>query len=388
MNRREFCRKLAAGGGSLAFSILIQACSRRPVTPIVTDPTISATSPSPSPSSTSTPPATATPLPPTNVPTASTTPNPTATPQPTLDANMATVALIKTTDRADGVRRALSLLDLNPARGNRVLLKPNLNSADPAPASTHPDVLRALLQELREMGARAVTIGERSGMGETRQVMAQTGVLDMAAEFGWETAVFDDLSPNDWVIRRDNDYHWSDGFAVPRMLLESDCVIQTCNLKTHRYGGHFTMSLKNSVGFAAKIARPGGPNYMTELHNSPHQRAMIAEINHIYTPGLVVIDGVDAFLDGGPAQGRQAQTGVILAGTDRIALDVVGVAILRLWGTTPTVSEGPIFAQAQIARAVELGLGVEAPNQIRLISDDDAGRAYAAQIQTVLLAGS
>jgi uncharacterized protein (DUF362 family) len=297
---------------------------------------------------------------------------------------LATVALIKTSDRGDGVRRALALLGLNPARGRRVLLKPNLNSADPAPASTHPAVLRTLLQELREMGARQVTIGERSGMGETRQVMAQTGVLDMAAEFGWETAVFDDLSPNDWVIRRDDDYHWDDGFAVPRLLLDTECVIQTCNLKTHRYGGHFTMSLKNSVGFAAKIARPGGHNYMTELHNSPHQRAMIAEINQVYTPGLVVIDGVDAFLDGGPAQGQAAQTGVILAGTDRIALDAVGVAILRLWGTTPAVSDGPIFAQEQIARAVELGLGVASPTQIRLLSDDAAGRAYAAQIQTLL----
>ena len=56
--------------------------------------------------------------------------------------------------------------------------------------------------------------------------------------------------------------------------------------------------------------------------------------------------------------------GVILAGTDRIAVDAVGVAILRHFGTTPEVSRGTIFEQEQIARAVELGLGIEADEEL------------------------
>ena len=144
------------------------------------------------------------------------------------------------------------------------------------------------------------------------------------------------------------------------------------------------MSLKNSVGMVAKFG-PDGYAYMQELHNSPHQRTMIAEINTAYQPALVVIDGVEAFVRGGPGTGELVQTEVVLAGTDRIALDAVGVAILRAFGTTPEVAQGVIFEQEQIARAVALGLGISRPEDIDLLTDDAASAAYAAQIQEVLL---
>jgi uncharacterized protein (DUF362 family) len=56
----------------------------------------------------------------------------------------------------------------------------------------------------------------------------------------------------------------------------------------------------------------------------------------------------------------------MLAGTDRVAMDAVGVAILRHFGTTSEVSAGDIFSQAQLARAAELGLGVRSPSDIQL----------------------
>ena len=297
---------------------------------------------------------------------------------------MATIALVKTTDRALGVRRAIELFGLNPVRGNRVLLKPNYNSADAAPASTHPDILRSLVMEMNEMGARAITLGERSGMGDTRVVLAQTGVFDLADELGFDTALFDELDEKDWVVRQSGDYHWGSGIAVPKILLDSECVVQTCNLKTHGYGGYFTMSLKNSVGFVARTVGAGGHNYMTELHDSSYQRQMIAEVNTLYTPSLIVMDGVDAFVDGGPASGKMASPSVVIAGTDPVAIDAVGVAILRMFGTTPQVSEGKVFELEQIARAAELGLGIESPEQIRFVTGDAESEAYARTISHYL----
>jgi uncharacterized protein (DUF362 family) len=292
------------------------------------------------------------------------------------------VALVATTDRAAGVRRAIELLDLQTI-GGRVLLKPNLNSADPAPGSTHPDVLRALLDALR-MGATSIKIGDRSGMGGTRQVMRQTGVMDLAAEFGAETVAFDDLPEADWQLVNGDGFHWSQGFPVPALLRSVDAVVQTCNLKTHRHGGHFSVSLKNSVGLVAKTWR--GHEYMSELHASPDQRKMIAEVNVAYDPALVVVDGVEAFVSGGPDEGVTVGTGVVLAGTDRVALDAVCVAVLRLHGTTADVARGRVFEQEQIARAVELGLGVDSEAKIALSVDDDAGAEYAARIREVLVA--
>jgi uncharacterized protein (DUF362 family) len=67
-----------------------------------------------------------------------------------------------------------------------------------------------------------------------------------------------------------------------------------------------------------------------------------------------------------------------------VAVDAVGVAILRHFGTTRRVGRGPIFQQPQIARAVELGLGVEGPAQIELVTPNGESEAYAAPIRAIL----
>jgi uncharacterized protein (DUF362 family) len=297
---------------------------------------------------------------------------------------MTRVAFVKTQDRAAGVNKALDLLEVHSMEGKDLFLKPNFNSADVTPGSTHNDVLSILVRRLQAMGAGRITVGDRSGMGDTRTVMKQKDVFGMADELGFETVVFDELDANSWEMMQVPGSHWRKGFAVARPVLEADGVVQTCCLKTHRYGGHFTMSLKNSVGLVAKWVPGDSYNYMSELHGSPDQRRMIAEVNVAYQPDLIVLDGVEAFVDGGPARGKKVDAQVILAGTDRVAIDAVGVAILRHFGTTSAVSRGAIFQQEQIARAVELGLGVDGPEEIELITDDPDSAAYAAQIREIL----
>jgi uncharacterized protein (DUF362 family) len=295
---------------------------------------------------------------------------------------MKQVGLVRTSDRAEGVSRAIALLESNPMREKAVMLKPNFNSADPAPGSTHIDTLRALVENLKEMGAKSITLAERSGPGDsTRTVMEKKGVFLLAEELGFEIINLQEMGEDDWVLVQIEGSHWKKGFMFPRVYSEAECIVQTCCLKTHAFGGHFTMSLKCSVGMV-----PGGNPYMSELHTSPYQREMIAEINAAYSTDLVVMDGIEAFIDGGPAQGTRADANVVLAGSDRVAIDAVGVAILRSLGTTPDVSQGRVFEQAQIGRAAELGLGVRSPEEIELVTDDAESRAFADKIKEILLA--
>ena len=303
------------------------------------------------------------------------------------DAGLTQVAFVKTGDRTEGVRSALALLAQDVFSNSNVLLKPNYNSGHPTPGSTHNDVLRALIEGLSERGARAITVADRSGMGATRQVMEHKGVLAMAGELGFETLVFEEMEEEQWVMIQPPDSNWEGGFPFARPILEADAVVQTCCLKTHRFGGHFTMSLKNSVGMVAKQVPGDGYDYMQELHGSPAQRLMIAEINTAYTPALIVLDGVEAFVGGGPDSGKRVRTGAVLAGTDRVAIDAVGVALLRHWGTTPEVTERPIFEQEQIARSVELNLGVDGPEKVELITGDAESESYASEIREVLARG-
>jgi uncharacterized protein (DUF362 family) len=297
------------------------------------------------------------------------------------------VAFVKITDRAAGVKRAIELLGMEKFRGKDLFIKPNFNSSDPTPGSTSEDTLAALLRQLKAMGAGPLTLGDRSGMGDTREVMGKKSAFKMGKEMGAKVVVFDELASDDWELLKPQDSHWEQGFALPRVVRKAGGVVQTCCLKTHRFGGHITLSLKNSVGFAAKLVPGNSYNFMQELHSSPNQRRMIAEINTAYRPDLILLDGVQAFTNGGPDKGKMVQSNVILAGTDRVATDAVGVALLRHFGTTPEVSKGAIFDQDQIARAVQLKIGVSSPRQIELVTGDPESAEYAKQIRAVLDGG-
>lgn len=303
----------------------------------------------------------------------------------------ARIALVKAggTDeqaRRDAVRRAVRLLNPTGLANRRVVLKPNFNSADPFPGTTHLDTLAALVDELGAAGASRVSVTDRSGMGKTRPVMEALGVFEHGRRHGYEVFPLDGIPESDWILRPLEGGHWSRGVYFPRLLEEAEAIVSTCCLKTHRFGGHFTLSLKNSVGAVAEWG-PDGRNYMWELHLSLWaQRRMIAEVNTLYRPALVLLDGLEAFVDGGPEKGRKAAPGVMVAGVDRVAVDAVGVALLRLHGAAGKVARGRIFEQEQIARAVELGLGVERPEAIDLLTDDQPGRELVHRLRPLLLA--
>lgn len=288
-------------------------------------------------------------------------------------------------DPNEALARIFTRLPADFATGKRVALKANFNSADPFPAATAPDTLEALLAQLAAMRPSRLTLAERSGMGDTRSVLERADVPKLAARFGLELIVLDGLAPAGWIPVRRPELHWQRGFLLARAFAEAERVVQTCCLKTHRFGGHFTMALKNAVGAVAKFDPTDGYDYMRELHSSPHQRAMIAEISTAFRSDLVIMDARKGFRLGGPESGTLITPGLFLASTDPVAIDAVGVALLRRFGTTPEVARGPIFAQEQLARAAELGIGVASAAAIELIGLDEAGTRAAEEIRRLLV---
>ncbi len=291
------------------------------------------------------------------------------------------VALVRTTDRALGVDRSIEALKTNPVRGKNVLVKPNFNTADRFPASTHNDTLTALVQKLWDMGAASIRLGERS-YPPTQQVMQDKNIFALMEDLEVQVVNFDNLPEKGWVKVDAPDSHWRDGFRVARPVLEAECLVSTCCLKTHQYGGVFTMSLKLHVGVVPTSRH--GFSYMDELHSSPNQRRMIAEINAPFSPDLVVLDGLEAFVDGGPMTGQQARGEVFLASTDRVALDAAGVAVLKHLGSNTQIMQPEIFEQEQIARAAELGLGAASASDIEIVPGNRESREYCGKIVNIL----
>ena len=294
------------------------------------------------------------------------------------------VALVKTGNRKHGVQASLRTLGLNPVKGKNVLIKPNFNTADLTPGSTHNDTLAALVEEIWRMGATSVRLGERS-YPPTHEVIEQKGVLPLLEKLNVQVIDFDRLDTKDWVLVKPKSTHWANGFRIARPVLDAECLISTCCLKTHQYGGIFTLSLKLHVGVVPTSRH--GFDYMRELHGSPHHRRMIAEINEPFKPDLVVMDGIDAFVDGGPMTGKRAKGEVFLAAADRVAIDAAGVAILKLLGSNEKIMKPRIFEQEQIARAVELGLGASSPAEIKLIAADEGSQDYRDRVVEILQKG-
>lgn len=296
------------------------------------------------------------------------------------------VFVIKTGKRESGVRELLGNFDLSGLSGKMVAIKANYNSADAYPASTHPDTLAAIVDSLKGAGAKLV-LAERSGMGDTRDVLEEIGVMELARQKGFDVTVLDELKSNGWITVKPEKSHWKRGFLFPKVFSESDAIeaiVQTCCLKTHRYGGHFTLSLKNSVGMVAKYDPDDGYNYMAELHSSKYQRQMIAEINTAYTPEFVIMDAIKGFSRGGPDTGTLIEPGIMMASNDRVALDAAGVAVIRLYGTEAIVSKGSIFGQEQIARAAELGLGAGGADEIEIVPVNDMAQVISSGIEDML----
>ncbi len=290
---------------------------------------------------------------------------------------MTKVAVISTTDRTYGVNKSFELLGINPVDGKDVVFKPNFNTADPAPASTDMETFRQMIIKIREMGAKKITVAERCGPANTEEAFKEKGLYELAEEFDLSIVNLSTAPREEWVLKNPEGSHWRDGFLFSKTYDEAECVIETCCLKTHQYGGHFTLSMKNAT---ALVPRDGYP-LMKELHSSPNQRKMIAEINAAYKWDLVILDGVVSFVDGGPMEGTRKDSNVFVAGTDKIAIDTVGVALLRMLGTTPEVSQGAIFEQEQIARAVELGIGITSFDEIEFLTDSPESDALVEKIK-------
>jgi uncharacterized protein (DUF362 family) len=205
-------------------------------------------------------------------------------------------------------------------------------------------------------------------------VIQTKAIDDLANEMGFNIK---NLDVDEYSIFNRSDLHWQNGFRLPLTIADADYIVSTCCLKTH-HTGVITMSLKLSVGIIPFL-------HMQELHGSERINSMIAEINLAYKPDLIVMDGVKTFISGGPSQGTVRDGNVILAGRDRIAIDVVGAAILKDLGSTRV--SGKIFSLEQIQRAKELKLGIKQPDQIEFVTDDEESRQYAETLTSIIANG-
>jgi len=230
-------------------------------------------------------------------------------------------------------------------KGEVVLLKPNFNTADPFPASTDLSFLKAVVELVYECKPKIVMIGDSSTMSlNSRKVMEDIGVFELEKmKRPPRVYVFDERK---WVKKKIPKGKFLKEVSVTEYLDRTDKLILLPCLKTH-FIAKITASLKLSVGFMKPSQRVG-------LHVG-HVQEKVAELNTLVHPDLIIMDARKCFINRGPSEGELREPELILASTDRVAIDVEGIKIIQSFKGNSLEGIDP-WQFPQIKRALELGI--------------------------------
>ena len=198
--------------------------------------------------------------------------------------------------------------------GERVLLKPNMLSAkDPEKAvTTHPAVLRAAIDLVKGAGGIPL-VGDSPGIGDFRKVAARTGLLQVCEETGAALAEFSDAVEvaGTGLFRR---------LELARPYLEADRIINLPKLKTHEM---MTMTCAVKNLFGAVVGHAKAAWHLKAGADREQFVRMLLEIYLLRKPDLTIVDAVTAMEGNGPGSGDPVDVGLLLAGTNAVAVDVV-----------------------------------------------------------------
>jgi uncharacterized protein (DUF362 family)/Pyruvate/2-oxoacid:ferredoxin oxidoreductase delta subunit len=203
---------------------------------------------------------------------------------------------------------------------SRVLVKPNLLMAKEPEfgVTTHPEVVRAVVRILKEINCR-IFIGDGPSVWGAQsqnvgEVYERTGMKRISEEEEVELVKFDKS-------------RWHDKFPLTTWLDNCDYLVSIPKFKTHGLTT-LTGAIKNLFGLVSD-------KYKTELHRKYFYAEDFSNILvDVYVqakPALTVIDSIIAMEGDGPAtSGKLYDAGLILAGSDGVALDSVLALIMGL----------------------------------------------------------
>ena len=202
--------------------------------------------------------------------------------------------------------------------GERVLIKPNLLSAKPpeAAVTTHPELLRAVIELVQGAGGVAL-VGDSPGFGSARRVAERSGMLRVIEETGAGFVPFTEAVPvaGAGTFRE---------FELARPYLEADRLINLPKLKTHEM---MTMTCCVKNLFGAVVGTQKAAWHLKAGADKELFAAMLLEVYQIREPDLNIVDAIVAMEGDGPGSGDPCQVGLLLAGSNAVAVDLIAAEI-------------------------------------------------------------
>ena len=237
---------------------------------------------------------------------------------------------------------------------DRVLLKPNFNTADPFPGSTAMDFLQAVIEIFSEAKPKELIVGEScTYFLNTEKVCRLKGAPAIMEKFN---VTWHNFENGVWVKVNIPKGKYFKSIKMPKITQEVDKLILLPCLKTH-FLAAYTGALKINIGMLK-------PSQRGLLHLN-HLQERVAEVASVFKPALIIMDGRKCFTEGGPGSGKLEAPNILLAGNDMVSLDIEGIKILQSYKAKNLLGNDP-WALGQIKRARELGLGPKSGNDYQI----------------------
>lgn len=247
-----------------------------------------------------------------------------------MDASIRTrVAVLRVSDFPDlasAVAEALKLIkaDAIIKPGERVLLKPNLLMKS-INACTAADFVEASARALRPYRV-TLSLGDSPGqMGKTaRDIIKYTNIEQVMER---ENIRYTEFESSTVAVRNDNGRHMK-SYHMSKAVHDADVIVNLPRPKSHVEAA-YTGAVKNFWGII-----PGGEKAQCHLYGKdPNAFGNVIIDNYETMKNLgkknIVIMDARTVMEGlgGPAAGSLRKTGLIIAGTDDVAVDAVMLAI-------------------------------------------------------------
>lgn len=217
-------------------------------------------------------------------------------------------------------------------QGRRVLIKPNLvDHIAGRPATTDARLIGALIQLLRQRGAREVIVADAPAFRkDPLPILDGIGLADVLADLN---VPFVDLNHDDTTPQPLRERFMPDTrqLFLPQTLVEANVVISLPKLKTHHWAG-VSLSLKNLFGVLPGV-KYGWPKNLLHQNGIP---ASIAALYASFPFDFAIVDGITGMEGDGPLFGDPVPSGALVFGRDGVAVDST---CARLMGLDPTQIE-------------------------------------------------
>lgn len=258
-----------------------------------------------------------------------------------------------------------------------VLLKPNLLGpySPEKGVTTHPEFIAALIEILKDYNIKISLLDNPGGTVKYEKVLHDTGMEDLSKKYDIEilNSAISGIrkfrrftSVRQLPVRRPDNPRFNRGgmeggadenieYIISKPVVECEAIINLPKMKTHTLT-LFTGAIKNCYGVVPGLAKS---NYHRIAPNPTEFAKIVVDIYKIVKDKIVfnLMDGIVGMDGDGPSSGDTKNFGVILGGTDAVALDFCAS---RMMGYNPKKIPTIKFAADQTQISLD---------DIRLIGD-------------------